>query len=144
MLFSGAQCEQCPSVPLTQRKRRGTLGASAKGVFSIAKCPACEHEVAMPFYMNTDAWRWLACPHCAAKLERKSPRYLVALSSFMMALIALGGLGHRYRIISSVLLVALMVVIFVLITVQVLRPELQLRKPPPKAEVELKISDPAN
>ncbi len=110
----------------------------------MAKCPACEHEVATPFYMNTDAWRWLACPHCAAKLERKGPRYLVALSSFMMALIALGGLGHRYRIISSVLLVALMVVIFVLITVQVLRPELQLRKPPPKAEVELKINDPAN
>jgi len=110
----------------------------------MAKCPACEHEVATPFFMNADAWRWLACPHCAAKLERKSHRYLVALSSFMMALIALGGLGRRYRIVSSVLLVALMVVIFVLITVQLLRPELQVRKPPPKAEVELKISDPPN
>jgi hypothetical protein len=62
----------------------------------------------------------------------------------MLALIALGGLGHRYRIISSVLLLALMVIIFVLNTVQVLRPELQLRKPPPKAEVELKISNPPN
>jgi hypothetical protein len=37
-----------------------------------------------------------------------------------------------------------MVIIFVLNTVQVLRPELQLRKPPPKAEVELKISNPPN
>src|SRR5947209_11733374 len=73
----------------------------------MAKCPACERDVATPFFMNTDAWRWLACPHCAAKLERKSPRYLVALSSFMLALIALGGLGHRYRIISSVLLARL-------------------------------------
>ncbi len=109
----------------------------------MAKCPACEREVTTPFVLNVDKWRWLACPHCAAKLERKSPRYLVALSSFMLALIALGGLGHR-RIISSVLLVALMVVIFVLIAVQLLRPELQLRKPPPKAEVELKISDPPN
>ncbi len=98
----------------------------------------------MPFYMNTDAWRWLACPHCAAKLERKSLRSLVALSSFMLALIALGGLGHRYRIISSVLMVALMLVVFVAITVQLMRPQLQLRKPPPKAEVELKISDPPN
>ncbi len=62
----------------------------------------------------------------------------------MLALIALGGLGHRYRIISSVLLVALMVVIFVLITLQLLRPELQLRKPLSKAEVELKISNPPN
>jgi len=110
----------------------------------MAKCPACERDVATPFFMNTEAWRWLACPHCAAKLERKSPRYLVALSSFMLALIALGGLGHRYRIISSVLLVALLVVIFVLITVQLFRPELQLRKPLPKAEVELKISNPPN
>ena len=110
----------------------------------MAKCPACEHEVATPFYLNVDKWRWLACPHCAARLERKSPRYLVALSSFMMALIALGGLGHRYRIISSVLMVALMVVIFVVFAVQLLRPELQLRKPPPKAEVELKISNPPN
>ncbi len=110
----------------------------------MAKCPACEREVATPFFMNTDAWRWLACPHCAAKLERKSPRYLVALNSFMLALIALGGLGHRYRIISSVLMVALMLVVFIVITGEVFRPELQLRKPPPKAEVELKISDPPN
>jgi len=57
----------------------------------------------------------------------------------MLALIALGGLGHRYRIISSVLMVALMLVVFVVITVQLMRPQLQLREPPPKAEVELKI-----
>ncbi len=62
----------------------------------------------------------------------------------MLALIALGGLGHRYRIISSVLMVALMLVVFIVITGEVFRPELQLRKPPPKAEVELKISDPPN
>jgi len=61
----------------------------------------------------------------------------------MLALIALGGLGHR-RIISSVLLVALMVAFLVATSAQLLRPELQLRKPPPKAEVELKISDPPN
>ncbi len=114
-----------------------------KGVFFMAKCPACEREVATPFFMNTDAWRWLACPHCAAKLERKNPRYLGALAPLMLALIALGGLGHRYRIIASVLLVALMVAILVATSAQLLRPESQLRKLP-KAEVELKISDPAN
>jgi len=110
VLFSGAQCEQCPSVPLTQEEARHIRCISER-VFSMAKCPACEHEVAMPFLHEYGCMRWLACPHCAAKLERKSPRYLVALSSFMMAHIALGGLGHRYRIIPSVLLVALMVVI---------------------------------
>ena len=115
-----------------------------KGVFFMAKCPACEREVATPFFMNTDAWRWLACPHCAAKLERKNPRYLGALAPLMLALIALGGLGHRYRIIASVLLFALMVAFLVATSAQLLRPELQLRKPPPKAEVELKISDPPN
>ena len=48
-------------------------------------------------------------------LHGKVPRSLVALSSFMLALIALGGLGHRYRITSSVLMVALMLVVFVVI-----------------------------
>jgi hypothetical protein len=110
----------------------------------MAKCPACERDVATPFFMNMDAWRWLACPHCAAKLERKSPRYLVALSSFMLALIALGGLGHQYRIIASVLLVALMVAFLAATSAQLLRPELQLRKPLPKPEIELKINDPPN
>ena len=115
------------------------MSTSAKWVFFMAECPACERDVATPFFMNMDAWRWLACPHCAAKLERKSPRSLVALSSFMLALIALGGLGHRYRIVSSVLMVALMLVVFVVITVQLMRPQLRLREPPPKAEVGLKI-----
>jgi hypothetical protein len=57
----------------------------------------------------------------------------------MLALIALDGLGHRYRIVSSVLMVALMLVVFVVITVQLMRPQLRLREPPPKAEVGLKI-----
>lgn len=106
----------------------------------MAKCPACEHEVVTPFVLNADGWRWFACPHCAARLERKNPRYLAALASLMVTLIALGGLGHRYRVIAEVLMVALMVVILV----QFMRPKLQLRKPLPKPEIELKIDDPPN
>jgi len=102
----------------------------------MAKCPVCEHDMAAPFFLNLDAWRWLACPHCAARLERKNPRYVVALSSFFLALIALGRLGHRFAVISEVLMAA----IFVVILVEFMRPQLQLRKPPPKPEIKLNIT----
>jgi hypothetical protein len=108
----------------------------------MAKCPACEHEVATPFFMNADAWRWLACPHCAARLERRKPRLVAAMTGFFVALLALGRLGDLFAIVAD----ALMIVISVVIIVEFMRPhpQLQLRKPPPKAEVELKISDPPN
>ena len=102
----------------------------------MAKCPVCKHDVAAPFFLNVDAWRWLACPHCGARLERKNPRYVVALSSFFLALIALGRLGHRFAIIAEVLMAA----IFVVILVEFMRPQLQLRKPPPKPEIKLNIA----
>jgi hypothetical protein len=87
-----------------------------------------------------DAWRWLACPHCAARLERKNPRYVVALSSFFLALLALGRLGHRFAVIAEVLMVA----IFVVMLLEFMRPQLQLRKPPPKPEIKLNINGPSN
>ena len=64
----------------------------------------------------------------------------MAMSGFFIALLSLGRLGHRFAIVAE----ALMVVIIVVITVEFMRPQLQLRKPLPKAEVELKISDPPN
>ena len=106
----------------------------------MAKCPVCEHDVATPFFLNVDKWRWLACPHCAARLERKNPRYVAALSSFFLALLALGRLGHRFAVIAEVMMVALIVVILV----QFMRPQLKLRKPLPKPEIELKINDSSN
>jgi hypothetical protein len=106
----------------------------------MAKCPACEREVVTPFVLNADAWRWLACPHCAARLERKKPRLVLPMTGFFLALLALGRLGHRFAIVAE----ALMIVIFVAILVELMRPELQLRKPLPKPEIELKINDPPN
>jgi hypothetical protein len=106
----------------------------------MAKCPACSRDVASPFFLNMDAWRWLACPHCAARLERKNPRYVVALSSFFLALLALGRLGHRFAVIAEVLMVA----IFVVMLLEFMRPQLQLRKPPPKPEIKLNINGPSN
>jgi len=106
----------------------------------MAKCPVCEHEVATPFLLNVDAWRWLACPHCAARLERKNPRYVAVLMPLWVALIPLGTMGHRFATIAEVLMVA----IFVVILAGLMRPQLQLRKPLPKPEIELKINDPPN
>lgn len=106
----------------------------------MAKCPACERDIATPFVLHEDKWRWFVCPHCAARLERKKPRLVAATSSFFLALLALGTLGHRFRIVAEVL----MGVIFVIILVEFMRPQLQLRKPLPKPEVALKINGPSN
>src|SRR6266404_1302509 len=100
----------------------------------MAKCPVCAHDVATPFFLDADAWRWLACPHCAARLERKNPRY--AVMPFFIALIAVSGRGHRYAIVAEVLMVAITVVILV----EFMRPQLQVRKPLPKPEITLNIN----
>ena len=106
----------------------------------MARCPVCEHDVATPFFLNVDRWRWLACPNCAARLERKNPRFVVALMPLWVALIAAGGQGHRFTVIAE----ALMVGIFVVILVEFIHPRLQLRKLPPKPEIRLDINGSSN
>ncbi len=106
----------------------------------MPKCPACEDEVVTPFFLNVDKWRWLVCPHCAARLEKKNPRYVAALPSFLLAVIALGTMGHRFATIAEVLMVA----IFVVMLAGLMRPQLQLRKPLPKPEITLNINGPSD
>ncbi len=57
-----------------------------------------------------------------------------------ISLIALGGRGHRFAVITEVLMVA----IFAVILVEFMRPQLQLRKPAPKPEIRLNISGPSD
>ena len=101
-----------------------------------AKCPACTQDIATPFFLNTDAWRWLTCPHCAARLERKKPRYALAFMPFLIVVTSLsGGWGHRFAVFAELLMVVFLVVVFV----ELALPQLQVRKPLPKPEVTLRI-----
>jgi hypothetical protein len=100
------------------------------------KCPVCAQDIATPSFLNADAWRWLVCPHCAARLERKKPRYIVAFMPFFIVLTAIGGRGHRLAAFAEVLMVAIIVVIFV----ELMHPQLQVRKPLSKPEITLDIN----
>lgn len=102
----------------------------------MAKCPNCGQDCPTPFFMNADAWRWLACPHCAAKLERKNPRYLLPLVSLLFVVLPLNTLlGPRHFLLAEALLVAVVLAILVVL----LRPQLQLCKPLPEPEIRLNI-----
>ena len=105
------------------------------------KCPVCAQDLATPFFLNVDAWRWFVCPHCAARLERKKPRYALAFVPFFIVLTSMsGGWGHRFAVFAEVLMVVLIVVIFV----ELLYPQLQARKPLPKPEITLNINGSSN
>jgi hypothetical protein len=105
-----------------------------------AKCPVCAQDVAIPFFLNEGAWRWLTCPHCAARLERNKPRYVVAFMPFFIVLTAMGGRSQRLTTSAEVLMVAIIVVIFV----ELMHPQLQERKTPAKPEITLNINGPSN
>jgi hypothetical protein len=40
----------------------------------MAKCPACDHDVRTPSFLNLDGWAHLTCTQCDARLEMKPPR----------------------------------------------------------------------
>jgi hypothetical protein len=105
----------------------------------MAKCPVCTHEVKTPSVFHMDAWRWLTCLHCSARLERKNPRLMLPLISLYLSLLALSRLGRRWALAAEVLTpltAGTMIVLF-------LRPQLQVRKPPQAPEITLKIDSDA-
>lgn len=106
----------------------------------MAACPACKSEVATPFFFNLDAWRWLVCPHCKARLEMKPPRS-GALAALMAPLFVLARRGPVLEIIAF----GFMAATFFLVLLEILRPKLQLRrKPLPPPSIRLNIDRPAN
>jgi hypothetical protein len=106
----------------------------------MATCPACNHDVATPFFLNLDAWRHLVCPHCQARLEMKPPRSAL-FGPLMVALFALAGQGRVFEVIAFVFMFA---TIFVLVLESV-RPKLRLRtRPLAKPTVRLNIDGRSN
>ena len=103
-------------------------------------CPACKHDVATPFSLNLDAWRWLVCPHCKARLEMKPPRSVV-LGPLMAPLFVLARRGRVFEVIAFVFMFA---TIFLLL-LESARPKLRLRKKAlPKPDIRLNINGPSN
>jgi len=89
----------------------------------MATCPTCKHDVATPFFLNLDAWRWLVCPHCKVRLEMKPPRSVV-LGPLVAPLFLLARRSHVFEVIAFIFTFA---TIFLLLLESV-RPKVQLRK----------------
>jgi hypothetical protein len=71
----------------------------------MAECPACNHDVATPFFLNLDAWTHLVCPHCKARLEMKPSRYAV-FGPLTVSLFVLARRGRVFEIIAFVFMFA--------------------------------------
>lgn len=107
----------------------------------MAKCPACNHDVRTPLFLNLDAWRRLVCPHCQARLEMKRPRWVV-LGPLIAPLFVLA--RQQGRVFEIIAFVFMFVTVFLLL-LESLRPKVQLRKKPlPEPSIRLNIGDPSN
>jgi hypothetical protein len=106
----------------------------------MAKCPACDHEVRTPFFLNLDGWRHLRCPQCKARLEMKPPRSYL-LGPLLAPLFVLARQGRIFEVIAFVYAFATIS----LMLLESLRPKLRLRtRPLAKPDVSLKIEGQSN
>ena len=106
----------------------------------MAKCPACDHDVRTPFFLDLDGWSHLTCTQCRAKLEMKPPRSAV-LGPLIAPLFVLARQGRVFEVIAFVFMFA---TIFFLLLESV-RPKVRLRKKTlPKPEIRLNINGPSN
>jgi len=106
----------------------------------MAKCPACNHEIRTPFFLNVDGWRHLRCAQCKARLEMIPPRSFL-LGPLIAPLFVLARHGRIFEVIAFVFMFA---TIFLML-LECSRPKLRLRKRPlSKPSVWLKIDGPSN
>lgn len=71
----------------------------------MAKCPACDHDVRTPFFLDLDGWSHLTCTQCKAKLEMRPPRSAV-LGPLMVPLFVLARQGRVLEVIAFVFMFA--------------------------------------
>ena len=106
----------------------------------MAKCPACDHDVRTPFFLNLDGWSHLTCTQCKARLEMKPPRSFV-LGPLVAPLFVLARQGHVFEFIAF----AFMFATIFLILLESIRPKVRLRrKALPKPDIRLNIDGPSN
>jgi hypothetical protein len=91
----------------------------------MAPCPACNHDVATPFFLNLDAWRHLNCPDCQARLEMNPRPVAVWFLPIFLSLFWFSRLGHIFAVIAEVLIASATVTLVLLLIV---RPQVRLRK----------------
>ena len=105
----------------------------------MAMCPACNHDIRTPFFLNLDAWTHLTCSRCKIRLEMKPPRSFL-LGPIIAPLFVLARQGHVFEIIAFVY----MFTTFFLLFLECLNPKVQLRKKSPaKPSVRLNLNDPS-
>jgi hypothetical protein len=101
----------------------------------MARCPACDHNIRTPLFLNLNAWAHFACPHCKVRLEMKPPRSAV-LGPLMASLFVLARQGRTFEVIA----LAFMFTTFFLLLLESLRPKVRLlKKALPKPEIRLNI-----
>jgi hypothetical protein len=106
----------------------------------MAKCPACDHKVRTPFFLNLDGWTHLCCAQCKVRLEMKPPRSFV-LGPLMAPLFVLARQGRIFEVLAFAYALATLF----LVLLESMRPKLRLRKRAlPKAAVWLKLDGPLN
>ena len=106
----------------------------------MAKCPACDHEVRTPFFLNLDGWRHLRCAQCKARLEMKPPRSYL-LGPLIAPIFVLARQGRIFEVIAFVNAFATIS----LMLLESCHPKLRLRtRPLAKPDVTLKIEGQSN
>jgi len=105
----------------------------------MVKCPACDHDVRTPFFLNLDGWTHLVCPHCKVRLEMKPPRSFV-LGPLMAPLFVLARQGRVFEVIAFIYMFATIS----LLLLESACPKVRLRKLAPiKPDIQLNINHPS-
>ncbi len=106
----------------------------------MSTCPACNQEVATPFFLNLGAWRFLVYPHCKARLEMKAPRSAL-LGPLIAPFFILARRGRGFEVLAFLFMFATIL----LLLLESIHPKVQLRKKPlPKPSIRLDIDGPPN
>jgi hypothetical protein len=90
----------------------------------MAKCPACDHDVRTPLFLNLEGWSRFSCPQCKARLELKPRPVAILFLPILISLLWLSRFGHKFAVAAEILIVLAAIALVLLI---VIRPPVRLR-----------------